>query len=282
MEDVRVTWNDFEYNLKGSFAKLREDQILHDMSIVCDGQIIPAHQVVLGCSSPQLLQLLIGARGLAGAQHPLVVLRGITEKDMHLILEFVYTGQVVVPQQQLNTFLAAAEELEILGLSKKCANIHIGDLDDYDMGLPELPTKRRLGRPKKRKNVDTYEPDIKQEDNTLDEDANSKLKRERTDKMYECESCQKKFARKAHLQRHEKAHSDFRPFVCTICEQKFKRKEHCYKHISTIHDIDDPTNHADEIKLSEVLEAIENVNSDEDAQEDVLYQEGLDLSKENL
>ena len=45
MEDVRVTWNDFEYNLKGSFAKLREDQILHDMSIVCDGQIIPAHQV---------------------------------------------------------------------------------------------------------------------------------------------------------------------------------------------------------------------------------------------
>ena len=26
MEDVRVTWNDFEYNLKGSFAKLRDDQ----------------------------------------------------------------------------------------------------------------------------------------------------------------------------------------------------------------------------------------------------------------
>ena len=45
MEDVRVTWNDFEYNLKGSFAKLREDDVLYDMSIVCDGQIIPAHQV---------------------------------------------------------------------------------------------------------------------------------------------------------------------------------------------------------------------------------------------
>ena len=42
------------------------------------------------------------------------------------------------------------------------------------------------------------------------------------DRLHECESCNKKFARKAHLQRHEKAHSDFRPFVCTICEQKFK------------------------------------------------------------
>ena len=29
-------------------------------------------------------------------------------------------------------------------------------------------------------------------------------KRERLEKAYECEACQKKFARKAHLQRHEK------------------------------------------------------------------------------
>mgnify|MGYP006863615845 CR=1 FL=1 len=47
---------------------------------------------------------------------------------------------VVVPQWQLNTFLAAAEDLEILGLSKKCANIHIGDGDEFDAGLPELAT----------------------------------------------------------------------------------------------------------------------------------------------
>lgn len=45
MEDVRVTWNDFEYNLKGSFVKLREDEVLYDMSLACEGQIIPAHQV---------------------------------------------------------------------------------------------------------------------------------------------------------------------------------------------------------------------------------------------
>ena len=31
MEDVRVTWNDFEYNLKGSFAKLREQNKIIDV-----------------------------------------------------------------------------------------------------------------------------------------------------------------------------------------------------------------------------------------------------------
>ena len=198
-----------------------------------------------------------------------------------LILIFFFFFSVVVPQHRLNTFLAAAEDLEILGLSKKCANIHIGDLDDFDMmGLPEIPTKRKQGRAKKKKYTDSYTPDIKQEENCFDEDG-VKVKREKLDKMYECESCQKKFARKAHLQRHEKAHSDFRPFVCIICEQKFKRKEHCYKHISTIHDIDDPTGHTEEIKLSEVLDAMESVNSDEDLSE-TGFTEGLDLSKENI
>lgn len=185
----------------------------------------------------------------------------------------------MVPQHQLNTFLVAAEDLEILGLSKKCANIHIGDPDDFDMGLPELTTKKRSSRHKKRKYNESYEPEIKQEDSLFDEEG-GKMKRERSDKLYECDSCQKKFARKAHLQRHEKAHSDFRPFVCTICEQKFKRKEHCFKHISTIHDIEDPTGHAEEIKLSEVLEAIENVNSDEE--DEGGFNSGLNLSKENL
>lgn len=188
---------------------------------------------------------------------------------------------VVVPQHRLNTFLATAEDLEILGLSKKCANIHIGDLDDFDMGIPELPSKRKQGRARKKKYLDNSEPEIKQEENGFDENG-VKIKREKLDKMYECDSCQKKFARKAHLQRHEKAHSDFRPFVCTICEQKFKRKEHCYKHISTIHDIDDPTGHTEEIKLSEVLDAMENVNSDDEGLSETGFAEGLNLSKENI
>jgi hypothetical protein len=84
---------------------------------------------------------------------------------------------VVVPQHQLNTFLASAEDLEILGLSKKCANIHIGaELEDYDLGPLELPTRRQKRLKRKREkaaatanNAETYEePEIKQE-NSFDE-----------------------------------------------------------------------------------------------------------------
>jgi hypothetical protein len=59
-----------------------------------------------------------------------------------------------------------------------------------------------------------------------------------------------------------------------------QRKEHCYKHISTIHDIDDPTDHMEEIKLSEVMEAMDNANSEDESVGE--GGAGLDLSKENI
>ena len=86
---------------------------------------------------------------------------------------------MVVPQHQLNTFLASAEDLEILGLSKKCANIHIGaDLEDYDLGPLELPPRRNKRLKRKRdkaavaaNSAEAYEePEIKQE-NSFDEAA---------------------------------------------------------------------------------------------------------------
>ena len=63
---------------------------------------------------------------------------------------------MVVPQWQLNTFLAAAEDLEILGLSKKCANIHIGDGEEFDAGLPELATNAAATATTKRKVLPKY------------------------------------------------------------------------------------------------------------------------------
>ena len=80
----------------------------------------------------------------------------------------------MVPQHHLNTFLASAEDLEILGLSKKCANIHIGaDLDEYDLGPLELPSRRNKRLKRKRAAAAAHEgyeePEIKQENSGLDE-----------------------------------------------------------------------------------------------------------------
>ena len=49
---------------------------------------------------------------------PMIFLRGIRFPDMVAILNFMYHGEVNVNQEDLQMFLAAAEELRIKGLSQ--------------------------------------------------------------------------------------------------------------------------------------------------------------------
>jgi len=50
---------------------------------------------------------------------PLLYLKDVRYKDMVGLLDFMYYGEVNVAQADINTFLAAAEELQIKGLTQK-------------------------------------------------------------------------------------------------------------------------------------------------------------------
>ena len=51
--------------------------------------------------------------------HPLIYLKGVLYSELVSILNFMYHGQVNVEQDQLNSFLATAEELKVKGLTKQ-------------------------------------------------------------------------------------------------------------------------------------------------------------------
>ena len=55
-----------------------------------------------------------------------------------------------------------------------------------------------------------------------------------------CAICDKEFERKSHLKKHERIHTNEKPFQCEYCEKKFTAKSNLNKHL-TIHtkDIDD-------------------------------------------
>ena len=54
---------------------------------------------------------------LSGKPNPAIYLRGIEHKDIQNILEFMYVGEVNVAQEDLDSFLAAAQDLCIKGLT---------------------------------------------------------------------------------------------------------------------------------------------------------------------
>ena len=114
MEKLCLKWNDFQINVNSAFGKLRNDQDLSDVTLVCeDGKQLEAHKVVLAASSPFFLELLQRNKH----QHPLVFMRGVKSDNLSSLVDFLYYGEVNVLQESLDAFLALAEDLKLKGLT---------------------------------------------------------------------------------------------------------------------------------------------------------------------
>ena len=57
--------------------------------------------------------------------NPYIYLRGVSYYDLSAILDFVYHGEVSVAQEDLNSFLAVAEELKIKGLTNNRNKVQV-------------------------------------------------------------------------------------------------------------------------------------------------------------
>ena len=112
-EKLCLQWNDFQENIKGTFGNLREDHDSADVTLACDdGQLMEAHRVILAASSPFFQKLLARNKH----PHPLIYMRGMKSDDLLSIVEFLYRGEANVFQENLNSFLDIAEELQLKGL----------------------------------------------------------------------------------------------------------------------------------------------------------------------
>ena len=71
-----------------------------------------AHKVILASSSPFFLNLLRRNKH----PHPLIYMRGLKSEDLVAMVDFLYFGEANVYQENLDSFLAVAEELQLKGL----------------------------------------------------------------------------------------------------------------------------------------------------------------------
>ena len=112
-EKLCLQWNDFKDNVKVAFANFREDKDFSDVTLACeDGEQFEAHKLVLAASSPFFQNLLVRNKH----PHPLLYMRGVKSDDLFAILDFLYNGEANVDQNNLDSFLSIAEELQLKGL----------------------------------------------------------------------------------------------------------------------------------------------------------------------
>ena len=114
-EKLCLQWNDFRESVDSAFKKLRNDKELTDVTLACeDGRKFETHKVVLATSSPFFHNLLRTNKH----KHPLIYMRGIKSGDLCAIIDFLYCGEANVFQENLDSFLAIAEELQLKGLMR--------------------------------------------------------------------------------------------------------------------------------------------------------------------
>ena len=114
-EKFCLRWNDFETNISSAFRELRDDKNFFDVTLACDDEQIQAHKVILSACSQFFRNIL----RRNPHQHPLLYLKGVKYAELQSVLNFMYHGEVNVAQEELNSFLAVAEDLKIKGLTQK-------------------------------------------------------------------------------------------------------------------------------------------------------------------
>ena len=113
-EKLCLQWNDFQGNLNSAFKELRHDTELSDVTLVSDDEKqVEAHKVILASSSPFFANLLKRNKH----PHPLIYMRGVKEEVLEAIVDFLYKGEANVFQENLDSFLALAEDLRLKGLT---------------------------------------------------------------------------------------------------------------------------------------------------------------------
>ena len=144
MEEFQLHWNDFKNNTSTTFSELQKNKEFADVTLACeDGEQIEAHKVILAGGSPFFMNLLKKNKHA----HPLIYMKGIKREHLAAMVDFMYKGEAKVMQDNLDSFLASALELQVKGLSGKST-------EDIDQNV-KVKTKeiKKEPKPKVHENV---------------------------------------------------------------------------------------------------------------------------------
>ena len=256
-EKLCLQWNDFKENALGSLGSLKDDRDFLDVTLASeDGKQVEAHKVILAISSPFFQNLLKRNKH----PHPLIYMRGVRSEDLLAIIDFLYFGEANVFQENLDSFLAIAEELQLKGLM---ANVS-GDVANKTKTEPPIQEKKdkililnkpsmsksslvtqnnfiekscNIGQDNKIVALTSYFSGNVQE---LDEKCNSMMEKTLKKKanglpLYKCVPCGKE-AISGDLKKHIEAnHIEGISIPCDFCEKTFRSRDSFGKHLRHFH-----------------------------------------------
>lgn len=121
MQQIALNNNQFESLATKAFKNLHGDKVLTDVKLVtADDKQIKAHKVVLGAISKFFKSIFTKNQD----DSLLIYLKDISHKELSWIIDFIYLGQCMIDQTDLERFVAIGKDLKVEGIMEEDNNKH--------------------------------------------------------------------------------------------------------------------------------------------------------------
>merc|ERR1712142_308048 len=102
--------------IRESFRELRQQDKLYDVTIIPDdGKHLPAHKAILSASS-YFLHNILSKIDQCISCNTYIYVKGVNSHDLSSVINFIYNGETMIDQDNLQAFLKTAQELHIKGI----------------------------------------------------------------------------------------------------------------------------------------------------------------------
>jgi len=220
------------------FSIFRYEEDFYDVTLVSDDeQHIAAHKLVLSASSVFFKNIL--KKASHSHTNPMIYLNGFNSKDLHLVMDYIYQGEVEIFQEDLNNFLDVALKLKIEGLMGGGDNRSTVKKEDYEEVLPESeeeilenPLIQQPKLPKQHKLRNTENAATLVSQSSMIEDAKAAVNEivEKVEDGWRCNACGKTTTRASDIRRHAEIHIEGLAFDCPLCGKTFRARKHVNNH----------------------------------------------------
>ena len=241
----------FPKNIKTSFAELRGDKDLIDVTLACEDGQLQAHKVILSSGSPFFKRLL--EKMSNKHMHPFLFMRGLKARQLTTMVDFIYLGEVNIHEEDLDGFLLLAQELELKGLTEETTGT-----EHMERNKSEIHPGKKYGKVMgnhSKQNIESslmtqYQENLNlcpTETKTLVPTENSLGQRihiennvlqmretmfEKIDNVWACKVCKFSSYKISHLREHVEKHIEGVEYPCNLCGKIMRSSQSLRSHHS--------------------------------------------------
>ena len=235
-EKYCLKWNDFERNVSQSFTKLRKETKLFDVTLVGnDHQQVLAHKLVLSACSDVFREIFYKNDN----SNLVLYLESVDSREINLILDYIYVGEVQIYQEYLDRFLEIAEKFRLNGLLANKEDTFKDPDQEVDLNpipYPACETKRPIA-----KNSPETKISLPTNTNQSIDSTNSEIENKfseyvvKENNMFRCTVCNKTERYRVFIRRHLETHLSGLSYECQICGKNFRSSESRRIHKINLH-----------------------------------------------